>query len=61
LNNAIHFRDDFDLRIGVCRLDGLPSDHNRRAALFLLPSEHEITLGEPLPNFVVTPGPRFSS
>jgi len=41
------FRDEFDLRIGIYRRDGLPDDHARRIALFLLASEHEIPLGEP--------------
>ena len=40
-------RDDFDLRIGIYRREGLPDDHARRIALFLLASEHEIPLGEP--------------
>ena len=40
-------RDDLDLRIGIYRRDGLPDDHARRIALFLLASEHEIPLSEP--------------
>ena len=39
--------DDLDLRIGIYRRDGLPDDHARRIALFLLASEHEFPLGEP--------------
>jgi len=49
LNSAIgglaqEFRADFDLRIGIYRRDGLPEDHGRRIALFLLSSEHDIPL-----------------
>ena len=40
-------RDDFDLRIGIYRRDGLPDDHARRIALFLLADEHQLSLGEP--------------
>ena len=43
---SAELRDDFDLRIGIYRRDGLPDDHGRRIALFLLASEHEIPLGE---------------
>jgi hypothetical protein len=39
--------EDFDLRIGIYRRDGLPDDHGRRIALFFLASEHEIPLGVP--------------
>ncbi len=39
-------RDDLDLRIGIYRRDGLPDDHARRIALFLLASEHQIPLSE---------------
>ena len=41
------FRADFDLRIGIYRRDGLPDDHARRIALFLLADEHQLSLGEP--------------
>ena len=44
---SAELRDDFDLRIGIYRRDGLPDDHARRIALFLLASEHEIPLSEP--------------
>lgn len=37
-------RDDFDLRTGIYRRDGLPDDHARRIAIFLLASEHEYPL-----------------
>ncbi len=40
-------REDFGLRIGIYRRDGLPDDHRRRIALFLLASEHVFPLGEP--------------
>ena len=40
-------RGDFDLRIGIYRRDGLPDDHARRIALFLLADEHKFPLGEP--------------
>jgi len=40
-------RDDLDLRIGIYRRDGLPDDHARRIALFLLADEHQLLLGEP--------------
>ena len=40
------FRAEFDLRISIYRRDGLPEDHGRRIALFLLASEQEIPLGE---------------
>ncbi len=39
-------RDDLDLRIGIYRRDGLPDDHARRIALFLLASAHDVPLGE---------------
>ena len=38
-------RDDLDLRIGIYRRDGLPDDHARRIALFLLADEHDVPLG----------------
>ena len=49
LTNAIAYlsrelREDFDLRIGIYRRDGLSEDHGRRIALFLLASEHDISL-----------------
>ena len=39
-------RDDFELRMGIYRRDGLPEDQGRRIALFLIASEHDIPLGE---------------
>ena len=45
-NLPLAHRADFDLRIGIYRRDGLPDDHGRRIALFLLASEHDISLGE---------------
>ena len=39
--------EEFDLRIGIYRRDGLPDDHGRRIALFLLADEHQLSLGEP--------------
>ena len=44
---SAELRDDFDLRIGIYRRDGLPDDHARRIALFLLADEHQLSLGEP--------------
>jgi len=41
------FRAEFDLRISIYRRDGLPDDHGRRIALFLLADEHQLALGEP--------------
>ena len=40
-------REDFDLRIGIYRRDGLPDDHARRIAIFLLAGERQLSLGEP--------------
>ena len=44
---SAELRDDFDLRIGIYRRDGLPDDQARRIALFLLADEHQLSLGEP--------------
>jgi len=46
-NLSPELRDDFDLRIGIHRRDGLPDEHGRRIALFLLADEHQLSLGEP--------------
>jgi len=39
-------RDDFELRIGIYRRDGLPDDYGRRIVIFLLASEHELPLAQ---------------
>jgi len=40
-------REDFDLRIGIYRRDGLRDEHARRIALLLLADEHQLSVGKP--------------